>query len=101
MQQAPQFCNHCGAANPVGARFCAFCGLAGIGATAKSVTGMLPSAFFLKQRYQIVDRIGQGGFGSVYKAEDGQFGHAPRAIKEMSVSSLDPSEVVEATEAFK
>ncbi|HEX3642951.1 MAG TPA: protein kinase family protein, partial [Ktedonobacteraceae bacterium] len=79
------FCDTCGAANRQGARFCRVCGgsLITIGnmSTNNTLTGLLPKAM-LKQRYAILVQAGRGGFGSVYKAKDMQFGNRLVAIKE-------------------
>ena len=45
----------------------------------------------LNGRYEIVRRIGGGGMGAVYLAKDRNLGDAPRAVKEMVESHLDPS----------
>jgi serine/threonine protein kinase len=45
----------------------------------------------LNARYEIVRRIGGGGMGAVYLAKDRNLGDAPRAVKEMVESHLDPT----------
>src|SRR6185437_11522313 len=45
----------------------------------------------LNHRYEIVRRIGGGGMGAVYLAKDRNLGDAPRAVKEMVESHLDPT----------
>ena len=49
----------------------------------------------LKQRYRIVNLIGQGGMGAVYKAADTELG------KEMSLRGLNTREEAEAVRNFK
>jgi serine/threonine protein kinase len=53
----------------------------------------------LKGRYRIIGRVGQGGFGSVYKAADTQQGRYV-AVKEINMGRLKPQEIIEATDAF-
>lgn len=97
------FCDTCGAANRDHARFCRVCGnslnVTGNISLNNTLTGLLPQAM-LKQRYVILTQAGRGGFGAVYKAKDIQFGNRLVAIKEMSQSSIDPKNLVEATASF-
>lgn len=97
------FCNTCGAANRHQARFCRFCGdLLNITENISlnnTLTGLLPNAL-LKHRYVILAQAGRGGFGAVYQAKDMQLGNRLVAIKEMSLSSIDPKDLAEATESF-
>ena len=61
----------------------------------------LPSNTVLNGRYEIVRRIGGGGMGAVYLAKDRNLGDAPRAVKEMIESHLDPSQHEKAIGDFK
>jgi len=61
----------------------------------------LPSNTVLNHRYEIVRRIGGGGMGAVYLAKDRNLGDAPRAVKEMVESHLDPSQHEKAIGDFK
>ncbi len=61
---------------------------------------LLPQALF-KGRYLIVGKIGEGGFGSVYKARDTQDRERLVAIKEVSLQGLPPQVMIEATNAFQ
>src|SRR6266566_4944633 len=99
------FCDRCGTANRAQAVFCAACGqrlhTPLVGSMSNSLTGLLVQHHMLKQRYRIINQIGRGGFGAVYKAMDIQFGNRLVAIKEMSQSSLDLQELTKAVDAFK
>src|SRR5829696_287181 len=55
----------------------------------------------LNGRYEIVRWIGGGGMGAVYLAKDRNLGDAPRAVKEMVESHLDPSQHEKAIGDFK
>jgi serine/threonine protein kinase len=104
MISSPLFCTHCGAANLAQVAFCYACGQAiqtPGNAQASSGSGPLHVGALLKQRYQITQQIGTGGFGAVYKAEDQDLGHRLLAVKEMSQHNLNPQEVSEAALAFK
>ncbi|HET9527154.1 MAG TPA: protein kinase [Pyrinomonadaceae bacterium] len=61
----------------------------------------LPANTVLNGRYEIVRRIGGGGMGAVYLAKDRNLGDAPRAVKEMMESHLDPSQHEKAIGDFK
>jgi len=61
----------------------------------------LDSGAVLNSRYEIVRRIGGGGMGAVYLAKDRNLGDAPRAVKEMVESHLDPAQHEKAIGDFK
>jgi serine/threonine-protein kinase len=61
----------------------------------------LATATVLNGRYEIVRRIGGGGMGAVYLAKDRNLGDAPRAVKEMVESHLDPAQHEKAIGDFK
>jgi hypothetical protein len=61
----------------------------------------LPPNTVLNGRYEIVRRIGGGGMGAVYLAKDRNLGDAPRAVKEMVESHLDPTQHEKAIGDFK
>lgn len=61
---------------------------------------LLPHTLF-KGRYFIMGKIGAGGFGSVYKAQDTQNNDRLIAIKEVSLQGLHPQVRLEATNTFQ
>jgi predicted Ser/Thr protein kinase len=94
-------CSNCHTINRLGARFCGKCGSLlpsqaqppvwgsqprGLG------TGMLPQNSMVNNRYIIIQKVGQGGMGAVYKVADTQNNHQVLALKEMSDLAVDPAE---------
>lgn len=87
-----QTCPRCSAQNRNNARFCAGCGNPLPGAPV-GATGLLPPSTTLQNRYVVLRKIGQGGMGAVYQAQDSYLTGKTWAIKEMSVASIqDPAE---------
>ncbi len=67
----------------------------------QSTIKQLDPGSVLNSRYEIVRRIGGGGMGAVYLAKDRNLGDAPRAVKEMVESHLDPAQHEKAIGDFK
>ena len=67
----------------------------------KPTVKQLAANTVLNGRYEIVRRIGGGGMGAVYLAKDRNLGDAPRAVKEMVESHLDPTQHEKAIGDFK
>jgi serine/threonine protein kinase len=103
MMKALLPCSACGAANEAGTISCSTCGQSFVSASAESSSqsGLLVSQRLLNDRYRIIDQVGKGGFGAVYRAADTQFGDRLVAIKEMAQKGLEDQELVEAAASFK
>lgn len=102
------YCRACGTQNVRGESFCASCGAAltssGMAVTslpASTPTGQLAIQTLLKQRYRVLQNVGNGGMGAIYLAQDTQLGDRRVAVKEMSQSGLFGQQAQQAVENFK
>jgi serine/threonine protein kinase len=96
------FCSNCGASNEQKAEYCFACGSSPInvdqspGSGAETITGQKS---LLQQRYKLLEKVGEGGFSTVYKAED-ESTQQIVAIKAIYLQGLTVQEKIEATDAF-
>ncbi|HEU5103865.1 MAG TPA: protein kinase [Roseiflexaceae bacterium] len=97
-------CSTCQHDNPDGAPFCAECGtrLSQAPVIVGSATGTLPQQTVLQDRYVVMQKLGQGGMGAVYRAGDRRLSTITWAVKEMSQSAISsPQERQQARDAFR
>jgi hypothetical protein len=62
--------------------------------------GPLTPGSVLAWRYRIVEQVGQGGFGVVYKAKDARNGDKLVAIKQINLDNLSARDMIQATDSY-
>ena len=115
------FCDQCGAALPAQATSCAVCrkyfGMASTTFTAAPTSPVWAAGASLSPfmaapadilrpgllfvfRYRILAKVGEGGFGVIYKAQDLDQHNRLVAIKQINLSLLSPQKMIEATDSY-
>ncbi len=110
MTASALYCANCGAANELPNSeddevvICFACGRPlDLAAAQTGTVAMLKQPLpgnHLQQRYLIVNQVGTGGFGAVYRARDTLHNDKTVAIKSINLRDLRPQEVIEATDTF-
>jgi serine/threonine-protein kinase len=93
-------CPRCGTQNLPQARYCHYCA-APLGDTTATATGTLAPQTMLAGRYLILEKVGQGGMGAVYKTADARIPNKLWAVKELSDAAMsNPEDKLQAAQAF-
>jgi eukaryotic-like serine/threonine-protein kinase len=88
-------CTACGTLNSPGSALCESCH------HPLPLAAYLVAGALFQDRYLIIDKLGTGGFGSVYKASDIQRANELVALKEVCLSGLSTEARMEATDTFQ
>ncbi len=65
-----------------------------------TAAGPLVQGAVLNGRYTILDEVGQGGYGTVFKAQDMKQKNKVVAIKQIDLSTLSTRRIIEATDSY-
>ena len=96
------FCQHCGTQNGDTAKYCRDCGQALAARAAQhGPQGTLLIHTLLRNRYQVMKLLGQGGMGAVYLAQDRNAFNRACVIKEMLAYYQTPAEQRKAEQDFE
>jgi hypothetical protein len=96
---ASLFCDTCGAEITAQMRQCSVCGC-DIDHSSTPPGAASGAGSLLAGRYRLIDEIGQGGFGLLYKAQDTAPHNRLVAIKQINMGALSAQEKIEATDSY-
>ncbi len=100
MSTADVYCSSCGASNDLAAPACFACGKPLTGATDdNSDVTLLSSGTLLHNRYRLLNPVGEGGFATVYRAED-TLNQRTVAIKSIGLAALNAQQMIDATDTY-
>ena len=88
-------CTTCGVLNTPDASVCEHC------QRSLLLSAYLVSQTLFQNRYRLINKLGNGGFGAVYKASDTKRGNELVALKEICLQGLTPEAMMEATDTFQ
>ena len=101
MSTSDVYCSSCGASNDLNAPACFACGkpLTGTIDEHENDATLLVSGTLLHNRYRLLNRVGEGGFATVYRAEDTQTQRIV-AIKSIGLAALNAQQMIDATDTY-
>ncbi len=101
MSTSDVYCSSCGASNALDATACFACGKP-VTETVDdndSAATILSSGTLLHNRYLLLNPVGEGGFATVYRAED-TLSHRTVAIKSIGLAALNAQQMIDATDTY-
>jgi len=93
------FCDHCSTPNPPTESFCENCGAELNAGPVQPPPSSAPT--LLNQRYRVLNQLGSGGFGTVYKVQDTQLNNRLLAAKRLDLDAIAPRDHQDAINGFK
>jgi serine/threonine protein kinase len=94
MSTVHRYCSRCGAANSAESQICCAC------QSPLDTPEEIEQATLLNGRYRLLNQVGAGGFGGVYRAVDSAEGSRVVAVKQIMLRGLSAQEAIEATDGF-